>query len=105
MDNFLEYVNKIVRKGNYIGNLYNDHFIPQYKFICDDNHIVKVDKLFNFDRYEEVDEFLLEKFGVTDKKIYLKGGYKKNDIILMDIQKEKIYEIYKKDFEIFGYDK
>ena len=73
-------------------------------YICDNEKII-VDKLFYFEKYDEVDEFLLKNFDITDQNIYNEGEYKKNDIILTDIQKEKIYKIYKKDFEIFGYEK
>jgi hypothetical protein len=104
-DDFLEYIEVVIKNNNFNENLYSNHFKPQYMYICDNNYSIKVDKLFYFEKYHEIDEFLLKNFDITDQNIYLKGNYKKNDIILTDIQKEKVYKLYKKDFDIFGYDK
>lgn len=103
-DDFLDYIEVVVKNKNFNENLYNILFKPQYMFICDNGRII-IDNLFYFEKYYNVDKFLLEKFGISDKNIYLKGNYEKNNIVLTNIQKNKIYEIYKKDFEIFGYDK
>jgi len=104
-DEFLEYTKTIVKNRRYNNNdLYRDHYKPQYTYICDSNYKIKVDKLFYFEKYYEVDEFLLKNFNITDKRIYLKGEYDKSDIVLNAAQKETIYEIYKEDFDIFKYD-
>ena len=104
-DDFLKYVESVLKKKNFHEDLYDIHFRNQHEFICDSNGKIKVDKLFHFEKYNEVEDFLFKKYNITDKRVMLKGNYKKNQIILTDKQKNLIYNLYKKDFELFGYSK
>lgn len=104
-DEYLFIVKNIVEQNRFTDNLYFDHFKPQHTFICDNSNKIMVDKLFYFEKFNEIEDFLLKNYGVTDKSVILKGNYKKNQIILTEKQKEIIYDIYKKDFDIFDYKK
>jgi hypothetical protein len=79
-----------------------NHFIPQYKFLCDKNEkiynnidILKFENLNN-----DIKKLGFEDFNVdinkTEKKFDYKYYLNKNSINLIN-------KIYKKDFELFGY--
>ena len=85
--------------------IHHNHFIPQYEFICDSNNNIVVDKLFKFEEFNEILKFLNEKKYNTKKEKNLNVSKNKEKIILNNNQKKKIYELYKKDFEIFKYEK
>ena len=100
---FLQYVENTVKNQRYFTNIYNDHFIPQYNFIYEDNKLL-VDQLFKFEDLEWVSNYLkrrLEisiKFPVINKQNIKKEGWNNR-------QKERIYNLYKTDFILLGYDK
>lgn len=96
-DEYLDYAEKIIITRNFSEKIWHDHFIPQYEFICDSDDKIIVDKLFKIENLNEFNEYfnvVLEKHNVTNS----------DNIILTHEQKEKIAKIYKKDFEILGYD-
>ena len=82
---------------------FHEHLIPQWKYICNDKGDIMIDILFKQEKYHEVDIFLETNFGCYSKEKYEIGH--KHNINLTDEQKHKIYSLYKKDFEIFGYNK
>lgn len=104
-DYFLNQVEDIVTNRKYNLTIHHNHFIPQYEFICDSNNNIVVDKLFKFEEFNEILKFLNEKKYNTKKEKNLNVSKNKEKIILNNNQKKKIYELYKKDFEIFKYEK
>lgn len=102
---FLLLVKDIVEQDKFLDNLYFDHFKPQHSFICNSDNKLMIDKLFYFEKFNEIENFLFKNFRITDKQIILKGNYKKDQIILTNEQKKIIYNLYKKDFDIFGYNR
>ena len=103
-DSFLDYVDECVRNENFNETIYHDHFIPQHKFVFDDNDKLVVDKIFNFDNFNTISEYLLEKYDINTNSIHDKKNTIKNKIVLNESQKRKIYDMYKKDFELFNID-
>jgi len=103
-DYFLKKVSNIVKNKKYNDTIYHDHFIPQYEFICNIDKKIMVNRLFKFEEFNKVLEFLKNKKYNIDFKKKL-NNYEKNKIKLNPIQKKKIYELYKQDFEIFKYEK
>lgn len=104
-DYFLNEVEDIVTNKKYELTIYHNHFIPQYEFICDSSDNIMINKLFKFEEFEKIINFLNKKnYDLRKKKNF---NVSKNDkkIILNNNQKNKIYELYKKDFEIFKYEK
>ncbi len=75
------------------------HFIPQYKYVCDDNGD-KIVNTFNFGNMQTLNEYL----GINNIHFHF-NGRSNNLKILTEYQKDRIYNIYRKDFELFGYDK
>ena len=103
-DSFLDYVEKCVRNENFNETIYHDHFIPQHKFVFDDNDKLVVDKLFNFDDFDSIDKYFSEKYDYhIENKKCLKNA-RSDKIELNTQQKRRIYNIYKKDFELFNID-
>lgn len=103
-DDFLNYIIDIFKNNKFDTNIYTDHFIPQYKFLYDDN-ILKVDKIFKFENFNNVLQFLKEKYDINTnfyKHLKVHNGNKLN---LTQNQKNIIYNLYKKDFELFNYPK
>lgn len=111
-DDFLKFVQKCVLEKNYYETVYHDHFIPQHEFIYDEKNNLQIDRLFKFENFDEVKNFLKEELNITyvphlikrSSNIHLQKK-KNNNIELTDKQKELIYEIYKKDFILLNYKK
>ena len=104
-DNFLKYTSNIVKSGKFDKNIYTDHFIPQYKFVYDENSNKIVDKIFYFENFEEVLKFSAKICESHSKSTHRLKNKNKNKIKLNEDQKSIIYETYKKDFELFNYKK
>ena len=104
-DYFLDQVYDIVKNKKYNLTIYHNHFIPQYEFICDIDRKIMVDKLFKFEEYDKVLDFLKKKKYNIDFNKKLNACEKGRKIKLNTDQKKKIYSIYKKDFAIFEYKK
>ncbi len=85
--------------NNFNGKLFKWFLYPQHLFICEENDIM-VDKVI---RYELLDKDL-EKIGITGLPLLNKSkSLPIAKIKMSEDTKKKIYELYKKDFEIFGY--
>jgi len=103
MDDFINDCRDIVEREDYYRTTYHDHMMPQHKFIYDANYNLMVDEVFYFERYDEVASMLNSRFDASVKK-YQAGDYDKS-LTLNPQQKERVYNIYKKDFELLGYEK
>ena len=103
-DEFLDFVADIMIKNKYFSNIYYDHFIPQYVFLY--NKSVKkllVNQLFKYEDLEWVAGYLKRKLKIS---VDFPNLNKSKNEIKEDwscIQREKIYNLYKKDFELFSY--
>jgi hypothetical protein len=103
MDEFISHCECVVRQELYTTTIYHDHFIPQHKYIFDDNAKLMVNTLFRFENFGEIDNFLENKYGI--KKVPKLNVCNHTKLTLNDKQKERIYKIYNKDFELLGYPK
>ena len=79
---------------------------PKWCFIVDENNSINL----NVIKYESMEKGLknLAKYDSRYNifnKIYNKIYYKPKKVILTDLQLKLINQIYKKDFELFGYKK
>ena len=98
-DEFLKSVEKIVKNKNYYETQWHDHFMPQSRYIFNNKKICMVDKIFRFEKYDEV----IKHFNL-DNEVYNECK-KKNKLKPTEEQISKIYEIYKEDYINFNYDK
>ena len=102
-DQYLSYCEEIVKKKLYNKTKYHDHFLPQHKFIYDDNDNLMINKILRFENFEYITKFIKIRYK-KDVKCLNKNN-NSNKIILNQNQKNKIYEIYNKDFTLLSYPK
>ena len=102
-DDFLKHVQNVFKNKDFYKNLFSDHLIPQYLFLYENNKLI-VDKVYKFEEFYEIEKNLKDKYNI-DRKMRVCNKTKKEKIKLNKIQKEVIYNLYKKDFELFKYDK
>lgn len=101
-DEFLDYCQDVIDNKAYDRTIHHDHYMYQSDFIFEGDTCM-VDILFKFEQFDKVKKFLTV---VTSNKHipqHNKGHIKKLE--LTDRQKDKIYNIYKIDFERLGYSK
>ena len=106
-DDFLIKAENIV-KNKLFKHRIGDHFQSQSSFIFDSNNNCKVDKIFRFENYNKVIMYIKELLNEKDKKIKSINVCKKNEklsFIPSIKQMSKIYDLYKEDYDNFGYEK
>ena len=82
---------------NYKYEDYFIHFLPQVDFLKIDGRMIDV-KIFKFEKYHEIEEYFQKKTHLNENKI------KKEYESLYDNESRKIISnLYKEDFETFGY--
>ena len=96
-------INKIIHTNfnlAYFDDIHS-YFIPQYKFLEIESNIPSYVKIFKFENIEEVKN----NFKIKLPKLNA-GNHSGNKIknIYNDESKKIVYDLYKKDFEIFNYD-
>lgn len=67
IDDFINYTEEVVNKEIFEESIYHDHFIPQHKYVYDDQDKLRVDKLFYFEKFQEIESFLAERFNIKIK--------------------------------------
>lgn len=102
-DEYLNYCGEIVKNKLYNKTKYHDHFLPQHKFIFNDNNNLMVNKILRFENFSHINKFIKIRFK-KDLQWLNKNKYSEK-IILNQEQKDKIYEIYEKDFTLLSYPK
>ena len=101
---FLRQVKDLVDNKNYNEFIYNDHFKPQVDFLMKDNKLM-IDKVINFDAIDNQYRFIRDKYGISRglEKLHSSNYLTGKKSILTEKCKNLIYEIYSKDFEVFGF--
>lgn len=99
---FLRRVQRIVNKNLCYAKYKYDHFLPQHKYL----NGIKVHHIGRFENFEDTIKIIESKFGrkVTRVKDQ-QSKRKKKKTTLTQQEKDLIYAIYKKDFEIFNYER
>lgn len=103
-DQFLQKVINIVINNKYFEHRDNDHFIPQYNFVFNNNELI-VDEVFQYEKLKDATNYLKKKLGININFPYLNKTSATKKDQWTDKQKEIIYKLYNKDFIIFRYDK
>ena len=86
--------------------------LHQYKWICNENDKIIVTYLINLENYDEgikyvydkIQNYLPKNITIESIKQTRKNETNSNDK-LSNKQKDMIYKLFKKDFELFGYQK
>ena len=99
-DQFLTEVEDIVKNKRFFDSVYHDHFQSQSYYILDNNNKVKVDKIFRFENFVEITDFL-SKYTTEEIKPHNATTIKK--LTPTKKQIKKINQIYKEDFKNFNY--
>ncbi len=103
---FITYVASVINNKAYYSNIYNDHFIPQHLFIHNGKKLL-VDELFRYEDLDNTVNYLKQKLDIKNEFPNLNksknSSYIKTD--WNEKQKDRIYNIYKKDFILFNYPK
>ena len=105
-DDFIKFVEDVVKNNKYFKYIDNDHFIPQYHYLFYNKKIL-VGNVYKFEDINIVLPMLKEKFKINAEIPHLNKSVNStsNKIVLTDEQKEKIYNLYKIDFDVFNYPK
>lgn len=83
-----------------------DHFKPQYSFVCDISDKPEVDFIGALETIDNDFEHICQTLGIQNRLSVRNRGNKDHsewEKILTPSSKQKINELYRKDFEIFGY--
>ena len=102
-DEFLDYVEDIIKNKKFFKPIENDHFIPQYSFLFFNNKLI-VNNIFKYEDIETVGPLIKKRLKIKTSLQHLNKSVK-NEITLTQDQKDRIYNLYKIDFETFNYDK
>jgi len=105
-DDFLKYVEDVVNNQKYFKYIDNDHFIPQYYYLFHNKKLL-VGNIYKFEEINTVLPMLKAKFKINAEIPHLNKSIKKDEekLVLTDEQKERIYKLYKIDFDVFNYPK
>lgn len=102
-DEFLDYVEDVIKNKKFFKPIENDHFIPQYSFLFFNNKLL-VNNIFKYEDIETVAPLIRKRLKIKTELQHLNKS-KKNEITLTQEQKDRIYNLYKIDFETFNYEK
>jgi hypothetical protein len=102
-DEFLDYVEDVIKNKKFFKPIENDHFIPQYSFLFFNNKLL-VNNIFKYEDIETIVPLIKKKLKINTVLQHLNKS-NKNEITLTDQQKERIYNLYKNDFQTFNYEK
>jgi hypothetical protein len=102
-DEFLDYVEDVIKNKKFFKPIDNDHFIPQYSFLFFNNKLL-VNNIFKYEDIETVAPLIKKRLKIKTNLQHLNKSVK-NEITLTQEQKDRIYNLYKIDFETFSYEK
>jgi hypothetical protein len=102
-DEFLDYVEDVIKNKKFFKPIENDHFIPQYSFLFFNNKLI-VNNIFKYEDIETVAPLIKKRLKIKTSLQHLNKSVK-NEITLTQGQKDRIYNLYRIDFETFNYEK
>jgi len=102
-DEFLDYVEDVIKNKKFFKPIENDHFIPQYSFLFFNNKLL-VNNIFKYEDIETVAPLIKKRLKIKTVLQHLNKSVK-NEITLIQEQKDRIYNLYKIDFDTFNYKK
>jgi hypothetical protein len=102
-DEFLDYVEDVIKNKKFFIHIENDHFIPQYSFLFFNNKLL-VNNIFKYEDIETIVPLIRKRLKIKTELQHLNKS-KKNEITLTQEQKDRIYNLYQIDFQTFNYEK
>ena len=102
-DEFLDYIEDVIKNKKFFKPIENDHFIPQYSFLFFNNKLL-VNNIFKYEDIQTVIPLIRKRLKIITEFQHLNKSIK-NEITLTEEQKERIYNLYKIDFQTFNYKK
>ena len=99
-DEFIEFVDSIIDKKLYKTDL---HLVPQHAYVEVDN-LVAVDRILHVENLSEEFSSLCDELEINaELKKRMASNHKDYTYYYNDEIRQKVYDIYKRDFELFGY--
>lgn len=100
---FVSEVKKLLDNRDKIEHINIDHYLPQYEYVYDGDKLI-VDRIINFEAYNTSISTLLTKLKITKPIPHENKSNRKHwSKYLTPETEEIIYQMYKKDFELFNY--
>ena len=105
-----KYIDKQLRKQLMFESSYIYSVTPQHVFLCDENGKLVVDDIYYTEKLNDEIKAIVQKLKlnisteINAKNVGFKPNFDKK-LLLDDEIKEKVYNFYKKDFEIFNFSK
>ena len=99
-DDFLTLREEVVNNNNYDQDVYFDHFYPMHFYF----EGIQYDRVIRFENINKEYEELRQSFGIANALPHVNESDRK-DFVLNKAQQDRIYKLYKKDFEQLGYEK
>jgi len=84
---------------------FGDHFIPQSEFIFDSDGTMVIDRLFRFENFKEIEKYLIQEYGCKKCPKNNQSVHQDEKKTLTQEHKDRIYDLYRRDFELLGYDR
>ena len=97
-DEFLDYVEDVIKNKKFFKPIENDHFIPQYSFLFFNNKLI-VNNIFKYEDIETVAPLIKKRLKIKTSLQHLNKSVK-NEITLTQEQKDRIYNLYQIDFSV-----
>jgi hypothetical protein len=105
LDQFLTYVEYVVKNKRYHEHINNDHFMPQFLFLYNNGKLL-VNQLFKYEDMGWIETYLKKKLIIENNILVLNKTHENiKKVYWNNMQKERIYKLYRKDFELFNYEK
>ena len=98
-DDFLNLAEKVVTEKRFSDNVYFDHFYPQHFYF----EGIQYDDVLRVENLQSDFEKLRVKYGLPHRLPLINKG-KPPVLRLTSRQQERVYDLYQRDFDQFGYD-
>ena len=102
---FLEYIQKIIKKGDFFSNIYHDNFMPQYNYLFYKDQLL-INNIFKYESLNLAIPYLKQKFNIIrDFPLLNKMAEHIKKEEWTTEEKDIIYRLYEQDFILFNYEK
>lgn len=109
-EQFIDTLTSLINTFDTMTQLEKTHYIPQYDYIYNDSGECLVDYVGRFETFNESIQDILNQTNKYHMKSLFNvkkqtSNHKPYNIYYTDSLKQKVYDMYEKDFITFGYDK
>jgi len=102
VDQYLDKVEDVVQNERYSDHIYSDHFMPQHLFVYDTDRCL-VNWVGRFEQLTDTAEHIKSTFSISTNFQHINYNSDVDRVQLTQEQKDRIYNLYQKDFKLFSY--